>query len=59
MQMNDSGPYLHPDDGVDEEEHHDEESYVRKSLETQTTKFKPPVGVVRKANKQKKNKQNK
>lgn len=24
--------YLHPDDGVDEEEHHDEQSYVRQSL---------------------------
>lgn len=27
--------YLHPDDGVDEEEHHDEQGYMRESLQTQ------------------------
>lgn len=31
--------YLHPDDGVDKEEHHDEQSNVRKSLLTQTKKY--------------------
>lgn len=27
--------YLHPDDGVDKEEHHDEQSYMRESLRTE------------------------
>lgn len=27
--------YLHPDDGIDKEEHHDEQSYMRESLRTE------------------------
>lgn len=27
--------YLHPNDGVDKEEHHDEQSYMRESLRTE------------------------
>lgn len=30
-----NGKYLHPDDGVDKEEHDDEQSYVRESLQTE------------------------
>lgn len=32
--------YLHPNDSVDKEEHYDEQSYMRKSLQTQTQTFR-------------------
>lgn len=36
VQVTNKSLYLHPDDSVDKEEHHDEQSDMRKSLQTQT-----------------------